>query len=777
MPLINPFSSKKRAVVLGGQARLTMWFVLVAIGAVIIGGSVVYVSGMASIQGTLGQTYCQIASRVADQFESVLGESMGFVGKIATDALTTEVAIEASDFYRNKPESWSDARLSRLAAEWMLANEALRKKTLHPQLSRRLAVLANLRGKSVISLSVFDRKGLLVAASDLHCGRVERKSKWFRAVSGKAKHFTYLGEDKKKGQLTIAIPIWGGVDIVGYVVANFKISTFTETVNNVRFGRTGEAVLVDYAGVPLEGTPRRDFIQALSRKPPDTKPFTPYWLAIPTEGELPLWRQLVCVAPPAAINAQRAGFDLAPWSIAVTQSPVESYATLRNSLGFFALVGGVGILVAGFGGAFMAWRIAAPIRRLRQDVHRFAQGQRLVAAKVGRRDEIGELALEFNKMAARVRESEKVLQVFAQAVEDAGDAIVMTDPGGRIYYANSAFETITGYKLEEVKGRDPSMLRSTRTEPEALSGMKQAIEQGVLWRGEIWNKRKNGEDYPVDLTVSPIRDEDDDLMAFIGIHRDMTLAHEYQDELEREVEARTREIRETQSLTVMGRMASMIAHDLRNALSTIKMNLQLLIRRHRDPEDVENEHCRMGLDQVSYMEEILRDMLSYARPEKLRRNWHDMPKLIDEALATFNHQAREQNVEIVHNGDERLPKVYCDRIKMLQVLRNLIQNAILAMPDGGRLSVNCNMTFAEPEPVIVITVTDTGGGIAEESIAEVLEPFFTTRARGTGLGLAIVKRLVEQHGGEVSINSRVGEGTSFKFTLPTNHPGVQDEVK
>ena len=161
----------------------------------------------------------------------------------------------------------------------------------------------------------------------------------------------------------------------------------------------------------------------------------------------------------------------------------------------------------------------------------------------------------------------------------------------------------------------------------------------------------------------------------------------------------------------------------------------------------------------------------------MRRNWHDIPKLIDEALATFSHQAREQNVEIIHDGDERLPKVYCDRIKMLQVLRNLIQNAILAMPGGGQLRVDCNMTFAEPEPVIVIKVTDTGEGIAEESVVEVLEPFFTTRARGTGLGLAIVKRLVEQHGGEVSINSRIGEGTCFKFTLPTNHPGVHDEIE
>lgn len=775
---MKPFFKNRPTILFGVQARLTMWFVLVTIGAVLIGGSVVYVSGLASIQGTLGQTYCQIASRVAGQFQDRTEEAAGFIGKIATDALTTEVAIEGSDYYHGRPESWAQARLARLAAQWGEAGEVKQTKLLHAQLGRRLAVLANLRGKSLLSLAVYDVNGLMLAASKPLPQRVQGKSVWFRTIVGKKQHFIYMGDDRSAGRLTIATPIWGGVDIVGYVVAVFRISAFTATVNNVRFGETGEAVLVDYAGVPLEGMARRDLIQALSRKPPERKASEPYWLAIPTEGELPLWRQLVCVAPLVAMNKQRAKFKLAPLSIAVTQAPVESYAALRQSLGFFALVGVLGILVAGSGGAFMAWRIATPIRRLRRDVHSFAEGQRKsVAAKVSSRDEIGELATEFNKMAARVRDSEKVLQVFAQAVEDAGDAIMMTGPDGLIYYANSAFEHITGYQLDEVKGKDPAILRSVRTGSEILSGMKQAIETGTMWRGEIWNQRKNGEDYPVDLTISPIRDDENELTAFIGIHRDITLAHEYQDQLEREVEARTREIRETQALTVMGRMASMIAHDLRNALSTIKMNLQLMLRRHRAPEDVENEHCRMGLDQVSYMEEILRDMLSYARPEKMRSDWHDMPKLIDEALLTFGHQADEQDVTISHDKDERLPKVYCDRIKMLQVLRNLIQNAIHAMPGGGALTVTSHMTLSEPEPMIVVNISDTGEGIDEDVMQEVLEPFFTTRARGTGLGLAIVKRLIEQHRGEVIIQSRRGQGTSVRFTLPTLHPEFDGETK
>jgi signal transduction histidine kinase len=271
----------------------------------------------------------------------------------------------------------------------------------------------------------------------------------------------------------------------------------------------------------------------------------------------------------------------------------------------------------------------------------------------------------------------------------------------------------------------------------------------------------------VDLTVSPIRDEQGDVVALLGIHRDISLAREYQQRLEREVEARTREIADTQSLAAMGRLASMIAHDLRNALSTVKMNLQILFRRHSDSADVEGEHCRMGLDQVRYMEEILRDMLSFARPEALRADWYDLPPIIDDALVTFSHEIAELDVRVVREDSRGLPKVYCDRTKVTEVLRNLIQNALHAMPDGGTLSMGVRLVLVAPEPMVQVFVRDTGEGIPDDVLPNVLEPFFTTRTKGSGLGLAIAKRIIDQHGGEVWIESEVGSGTVVSFSLPT----------
>ena len=755
---------------LGIRARLTLWFVLAMIGAVVLGSIVVYATGVAAIQETLGQTYCQISSRTVGQFEGHFDRENTIVRNIATDVLTTEVVMELDLVYRNRPDQWIRARLDRQAEEWQAASTSrTRIGYLHPQLSHRLSVLAGLSAASLTRLAVYDRHGVLVGASSPPSRRVARGQPWFNAVANKEHHFLYLGTGTENRSLTLAIPVWGGIEIIGYAVARYDRLAFVRPVDDIGFGESGEAVLVDYAGVPLSGETRPFLIKALSQRSPATAtgPASPYWVAIREEGGGPFWKRLACVAPLPSINALRAEFGLPPWYVVVTQSPQESYLALRQSLGSFAAVGMIGVLVAGVGGAFIAWHIASPLRELQDGVRSFARGERGQRVQVSTNDEIGDLAAEFNRMADRVTESEHELRAFAQAVEDAADAIIMTKPDGTIYYANPAFETVTGYSPEEVRGRQPSILRSTETSREIHESLWDAVRRGQPWRGELINRRKEGDLYPVDLTISPIRDERGEVVALLGIHRDISLAREYQERLEREVEARTREIANTQSLAAMGRMASMVAHDLRNALSTVKMNLQILLRRHSDTKDVESEHCRMGLDQVRYMEEILRDMLSFARPEALRADWYDLSPIIDNALVIFSHEFAEREVRVAREDSRGLPKVYCDRTKVTEVLRNLIQNALHAMPCGGTLSMGVRLVLAAPEPMVQVSVRDTGEGIPDDVLPSVLEPFFTTRSKGSGLGLAIVERIIDQHGGVVGIESMVGSGTMVSFSLPT----------
>jgi len=768
--------SKSEGRSLGIRTRMAMWFALGAIGVLLVSATAVYMTGLVSIQATLGQTYCQIASRVTGQFETHFRQQTSLIRNIAIDILTAEAVMENNHLYGSHPQEWIDVRINRLNKEWRgITDDKLRREYFHPQLSQRLSILAGLEGAVVRKFSVFDRYGVLIASTATTGDRVVQDKAWYRAVTRKDEHFTYLDMDTTENILKVVVPVWGGVEIAGYVYAELDFKIFSRDVLSLRFGQTGEAVAVDYAGVPLLGQPRPFLIAAMSEKRPShivpTEGFIPgaepYWVSIVADSGGGFWDRLVCVAPIAKINMLRATFSLPPWSVVVTQLPDESYAGLKKSLGSFAIAGFFGVILIGFAGGLLAWTMTKPLRDLRQGVRQFAGGDRDHPVKVSSSDEIGELATEFNRMAQRVSESENKLAAFAQAVEGAADAIILTDPDSYIYYVNSSFERVTGYSPEEAIGGRPAIVRSSRTLPETHRQMWQTISAGRPWRGEVWNQKKNGEIFPADLTISPILDDNGKIVSFLGIQRDITLARAYQEQLEKEVEERSREITETRSLAVLGRMASMIAHDLRNALSTIKMNLQILNRKHTSPSDPEQEHSQIGLDQVRYMEEFLSDMLSYARPEKLQSDWYEIDMIVDDALTSVSHHIEEHDIEVIEDIEQSLPKIYCDRFKIMAVLRNLIENAIHALPDGGILTISAKLLSRSPDPWVLVEVSDAGCGIAEDVLGDVMEPFFTTRTKGTGLGLAIVKGIVERHGGEISLLSQVGVGTQVSFTLPT----------
>lgn len=756
-----------------------LWAAIGTGTAVIAGVAIFYIAGLSSIQGTLGQTYCQIASRVVDQFENDFDREATYVANIATDVLTTEVLIEVDQVYHGRDEYWITQRQRTRELEWAEDfPQGTLARFLHIGLSRRLNVLAGLNRDKVVRISVYDVNGILAATSSFPPEGTALKERWYHVAAKQKKHF--LLSDTKwvngRQQLIFATPVWGGVDIVGYVVATYDLSALAAKVESNRFGQSGEVFLVDYAGVPLLRNLRPFLVSAMSQKPKpenqifsEGRKFPAYWLTIKEDEEWSSWERLLCVAPLSGINARRVPFELPSWAVVITQSPGESYAGLQKSLGSFAVAGVIGVLLSIAGAAVIAWHIASPLKELQDGVQRFAKGERDHPVKVSGSDEIGVLAEEFNRMMRRVTASENELKTFAQGVDTAADAVIMTDLDGVIYYANAGFEQITGYSAEEVIGKSPGILRSDETPDSTYQEIWLAIRKGDSWRGELSNKRKDGQNYRVDLTISPVIGDDGRTIAFLGVHRDITLAHEYQDRLEREVDERTREIQDTQGLTAMGRMASMVAHDLRNALSTVKMNLQILSRRQtQNATPNEHEHWDMARDQVSYMEAILSDMLSYARPDKLNRDWCDLPPIINEALIAESQRMSASEIAFVYEPGQDLPKVYCDRSKILAVMRNLIGNAVQAMPTGGELKIECRMVIGGNSPSVQILVSDTGVGIPAEILSDVFEPFFTTRAKGTGLGLAIVKRIITQHGGSAEVDSDQRYGTAFRIILPAN---------
>ncbi len=289
--------------------------------------------------------------------------------------------------------------------------------------------------------------------------------------------------------------------------------------------------------------------------------------------------------------------------------------------------------------------------------------------------------------------------------------------------------------------------------------------QGKEWRGEFHNRNKHGELYWEYTIISPIRDTEGDITHFIALKEDIT----ERKRLEEEIEARNRELVRTQALAVTGRMASMIAHDLRNPLSSIKMGLQVL-GKQAGGSDEAHEFEELGLAQVQYMEDVLEDMLQYSRSDALEPEWLSIDKTLDMAVSLTEKATRERHARIIKEYQAKLPTLHGDPTKLRQVFSNLIMNALQATDHTQQrpeIRIRAELELGLETPHIRVEIRDNGPGIDPADADRLFEPYFTTRTKGTGLGLAIARRLVEQHAGTVELTPANEGGACARVTIPT----------
>jgi PAS domain S-box-containing protein len=356
-----------------------------------------------------------------------------------------------------------------------------------------------------------------------------------------------------------------------------------------------------------------------------------------------------------------------------------------------------------------------------------------------------------------------------RAVEQSPSMVLITDQQGRIEYVNPKFTEVTGYQPEEVEGRNPRFLQSGETGQAEYAQLWQTLTSGSVWHGEFHNRRKNGDLYWESAAISAVRDAAGTISHFLAVKEDIS----ERKRLEAEVNARSQELARAQSLAQMGRMASMIAHDLRNPLSSIKMTLQVIGRQSAD-NPAADELTGISLQQVAYMEAILNDMLTYTRPQELRLEWIDAGKLMDTAIGLVRRKIEQQGVRVVTNYQKGLPTFPGDPNQLRQVFSNLIVNGIQAMeqvaPAAPILNIVIDLDLSPAGTAIRFDIIDAGIGLEAESVERLFEPFFTTRAKGTGLGLAIVKQILQHHRGEIYLLPVSAGGTCARVLLPTVPP-------
>ena len=369
------------------------------------------------------------------------------------------------------------------------------------------------------------------------------------------------------------------------------------------------------------------------------------------------------------------------------------------------------------------------------------------------------------------RKAEDKVRKLSHAVEQSPSIVMLTDRQGRIEYVNPKFTEVTGYEAEEVVGQKPNLLKSGETPPEEYANLWRKLKEGDELRCEFHNRRKNGELYWESASISALKDSSDEITNFVAVKEDIT----EKKRLQQEVELRNQELARTQALAAMGRMASMIAHDLRNPLSSVKMCMQMF---GKQANEELTELSDIALDQIRYMENILTDMLTYAKPEAVKIEWVNIDKLIDTTLLSLQKRIVEAGVNVAVRHRSGLPALPADANKLRQLFSNLIINAIQAAesrPAGERrIEIHSAPVTGERGNEVEVSICDNGEGLAE-GVDKLFEPFFTTRTKGTGLGLAIVRQIAEQHHGSVNLDQ--GEqGVCARVCLPTT-PIIADAAR
>lgn len=222
-------------------------------------------------------------------------------------------------------------------------------------------------------------------------------------------------------------------------------------------------------------------------------------------------------------------------------------------------------------------------------------------------------------------------------------------------------------------------------------------------------------------------------------------------------------------LAAIGRLAAGAAHEINNPLAIISGNAQLLLRARTDAK--RKQFASVIIDQAERITKIINDLLGFARPAKPEMAAVSVPDMVRNVLEMVGHRIATDKIHIETQFARGLPPVHADARQIEQVLLNLIINAVQAMPDGGSLSI-----WGVPVPgneYVEIGVRDTGRGIAPEDLPHIFEPFFTTKSSkdGNGLGLAVSRTIVQSHNGSLDVESKLGEGTTFRLRLPVDHSG------
>ncbi len=442
---------------------------------------------------------------------------------------------------------------------------------------------------------------------------------------------------------------------------------------------------------------------------------------------------------------------------------------------------------------YLSQLFVKPLQQLVRAAKKVSAGDFTQRVEIRSRDEIRELADAFNGMIASLQQGRARLEQSGQElretkgtleniVQSSVDAIVATDSKGRITFANRSMEEmIPGAAGEKgTAGLAMAQLYSGGI-AEARKIMAILREKGRLLNYET-TMTWQGREIPILTSASLLKDENGAVVGTLGVIKDLT----EKKKLEEELKKAQSELVQKEKLAAIGRLASGVAHEMNDPLTSI-LTFSNLLREERSESDPDRESLDIIIKEAARARQIISDLLSFSRQHKPALEWIDLNDALNLSVLLMEKQDKLENIEVEMNFAKELPLIRADAAQMQQVFTNILLNSVQSMTGAAaqtaRRKLFLQTRFHEDvqedvsplkTPFIRVTIQDSGQGIHPEDMSKIFDPFFTTKrtGEGTGLGLYIVSGILKNHGAQYRLDSREGQGTVFTIDFPLYESGT-----
>ncbi|HEX9368724.1 MAG TPA: ATP-binding protein [Vicinamibacterales bacterium] len=345
------------------------------------------------------------------------------------------------------------------------------------------------------------------------------------------------------------------------------------------------------------------------------------------------------------------------------------------------------------------------------------------------------------------------------------DLVAVMDRELRIVQTNDAFAARVGLKRSDIMRRPLGELVG----PETLA----YVEAADTWQGIVPAVQRRVDDPELDgtflLTATPLTSQDGHTLGRVLVARDITR----QTRLEAERAALRERLTQSEKLASLGQFVAGIAHEMNNPLQGVLGHLELLIDMTEAARPVKKE-LKLIFKEADRAARIVRNLLVFTGSHRIARQKMQVDRVLTRALASRKAHLRQADIKIVRTQGDKLPAVSCDPAHLQQAFLNILINAEHAVASGGEARrIEVTTAVRRPRKNVTVTIRDCGPGIAADVLPRIFDPFFTTKdvGQGTGLGLAITYGIVQEHGGTISCDSQIGQGTRFSIHLPLAEAG------